>query len=98
MRTTSSGWAPASTRAASVMSPATPAWQLNQATRAGTFELRPDSVILASPDDAGDRTGGAEPVVDADDRHAVGAGSVHREQCGHPLEGRAVADARRNGD
>ncbi len=36
-----SGSAPASTRAAKVMSPATPAWQLNQATRPG----RPATVI-----------------------------------------------------
>ena len=52
----------------------------------------------ASRDDANDRTGGAEPVVDADDGHPTGTRRVHREQRGHPFEGRPVPDARRHGD
>ena len=52
----------------------------------------------ASPDDAGDGAGGAEPVVDADDRHPAGTRRVHGEERGHPFEGRAVSDARGHGD
>jgi hypothetical protein len=43
-------------------------------------------------------SGGAEPVVDADNRDTGGAGGVHREQGGDTLEGGAVADAGRDGD
>ena len=80
------------------MSPATPAWQLNQATSPDG-----DSVIAVSrwsgptAHDPGDSARGAEAVVDSHDGHPARAGCVHGEQRGHAFERGAVSDAGRNG-
>ena len=42
--------------------------------------------------------GGAEAVVDVDDRNAAGAGVEHGEQCGHAAKARAIAHAGGDGD
>src|ERR1019366_10497735 len=42
--------------------------------------------------------GGTEPVVDTDHREAGGAGGMHSEQGGDPLEGGTVSGGDGNGD
>ena len=65
--------------APSIMSPATPAKQWNQATRAP---------VIAAQHPAPPAHGRAEAVVDADDGDAAGARGVHRQQRGDAVERR----------